>query len=106
MKSIKLAIAALTLGVFALPAFAQTNTPNIDKRQAEQQKRIDQGKASGQLTDREAAKLEKGQAKVQKMEDKAKADGKVTVAERKRIEREQNKQSRNINKEKHNKEHK
>jgi uncharacterized membrane protein YebE (DUF533 family) len=106
MKSIKLTIAALILGMFALPALAQTNTPNIDKRQVEQQKRIDQGKASGQLTDKEAARLEKGQAKVKRMEDKAKADGKVTAAERKRIEHEQNKQSRRIEKEKHNKEHK
>jgi uncharacterized membrane protein YebE (DUF533 family) len=106
MKNLKLTIAALTLGVFALPAFAQTNTPNIDKRQAEQQKRIDQGVKSGQLTNRETRQLERGQAKVQRMEDQAKADGKVTPRERKAIEREQNKQSRLINKDKHNAQHK
>jgi uncharacterized membrane protein YebE (DUF533 family) len=105
MKNLKLTLAALTLGVFALPAFAQTttpNTPNIDKRQAEQQKRIDQGVKSGQLTNRETKQLERGQAKVQRMEAKAKADGKVTPRERRAIEREQNKQSRLINKDKHN----
>jgi hypothetical protein len=73
------------LAALALPVFAQTApakdpaaTPGIDKRQAEQQKRIDQGVQSGQLTSKEAARLEKGQERVQAMEDKAKADGKVT----------------------------
>ena len=106
MKNIKLAVAALALGAFAFSAVAQTATPNIDKRQAEQQKRIDQGVKSGQLTDKEAVRLNKGQAKVQKMEDKAKADGVVTAKERQRIEREQNKKSRNIAREKHDKQKK
>lgn len=96
------------LAALALPAYAQTTpakdpgaTPGIDKRQAEQQKRIDQGVQSGQLTPREAARLEKGQKRVQKMEDKAKADGKVTAGERARIQHAQDVQSRHIAKEKH-----
>jgi hypothetical protein len=97
------------LAIVALPAlaFAQGSvTPNIDKRQAEQQKRIDQGVQSGQLTGREAARLEKGQAKVQRMEDKSKADGVVTAQERKRLAHEQDKQGKHIAREKHDRQRK
>ncbi len=90
----------------ALPgiALAQTqSTPRIDKRQELQDKRIDQGVQSGQLTAKEAKKLERGQAHVQKIEDKAVSDGKVTVKERARIEHAQDQQSRKIYREKHDK---
>ena len=107
MNSTKLTIAALALSLFTLPVLAQSNnpaaTPGIDKRQAVQEKRIDQGVASGQLTAKEAAKLDKGQAKIQRMENRAKADGVVTAKERRAIKREQNKQSKRIAKAKHNK---
>ena len=77
------AVAALA---FALPAAAQTATPRVDQRQANQEKRIDQGVQSGQLNAKETARLEKGQDKVEKMEDKAKADGKVTAKEREHLQ--------------------
>ena len=93
------------LAAFALPVLAQTNTPNIDQRQANQQQRIDQGVKSGQLTGKEAARLEKGQEHVQKLEDKAKADGKVTAKERARIQKAQDGQSRKIAREKHDRQH-
>ena len=98
---------ALLIGALALPAFAQTTardpaaTPGIDKRQANQQRRIEEGVKSGQLTPREAARLEKGQARIQRMEDRAKADGVVTKQERARIEHAQNVESRKIAREKH-----
>jgi len=82
-------------------ASAQTATPNIDQRQANQQARIEQGKATGTLSKREAARMEAGQAKVQGMKQAAAADGKVTRAERKAIQKEQNKQSRRIHRQKH-----
>jgi hypothetical protein len=84
-----------------LPVLAQTNTPKVDQRQANQQQRIDQGVASGQLTGKEAARLEKGQAQVEKKEAKAKADGKVTAKERAKHEQAQNQQSKKIKHEKH-----
>ena len=93
------------LAAFALPVLAQTNTPNIDQRQANQQRRIDQGVKSGELTGKEAARLEKGQAHVQTMEDKAKADGKVTSKERERIQVAQNKQGKKIHHQKHDRQH-
>jgi len=103
----KSTIIAMMLAVLPAVALAQstgtTSTPRIDQRQAEQQKRINQGVQSGQLTTKEAARLEKGQAHVQKMENKATADGKVTKKERARIEHAQDQQSRKIHREKHDK---
>ena len=97
-------ITAAVLAALSLPAFAQTtSTPRIDQRQANQERRIEAGEKSGQLNQREAARLEKGQARVQKMENKAVADGKVTAKERARIEKAQDRESRRIYREKHDK---
>jgi hypothetical protein len=100
-RTSSLLIAALT--VFALPVLAQTSTPKVDQRQANQQQRIDQGVASGQLTGKEAARLDKGQAQVEKKEAKAKADGKVTAKEREKLKKAQDQQSKRIKHEKHDK---
>jgi hypothetical protein len=103
MSKFKTRIAAFVIAALPALAVAQATpaTPNIDKRKAEQQQRIDQGVKSGELTEREAASLRKGQAKVQRMEDKAKADGVVTDKERKKLTHEQDKQSKRIEREKH-----
>jgi hypothetical protein len=99
----------IALMIAALPGVAlaqdsdSKSTPRIDKRQEMQQKRIEGGVKSGQLTDKEAKRLEKGQKRVQKMEDKAMADGKMTKKERARIEGAQDKQSKNIYRERHDK---
>jgi hypothetical protein len=90
-------------GLAAAQATDTTSTKRIDQRQANQQKRIDQGVQSGQLTSKEAKHLEKGQAHVQKMETKAEADGKMTKKERARIEKAQDKQSKKIARQKHDK---
>lgn len=101
MKVVKLITAAAIVAV-ALPALAQTSsTPRVDRRQANQERRIEQGEKSGALNRREAARLEKGQAHVQKMEDKAAADGKVTAKERVRMEKAQDRHSRRIYRQKH-----
>jgi uncharacterized membrane protein YebE (DUF533 family) len=103
MSKFKTSIAALVIAALPALAFAQATpaTPGIDQRQANQERRIEQGVKSGELTNREAARLEKGQAKVQRMEAKAKADGVVTAKERRQITREQDKQSRRIARAKH-----
>ena len=104
-------IAALALTVGA-SAFAQAPaapvapkdplaTPKIDQRQANQEKRIDQGISSGALTRKEAAKLDKRETKIESDKLAAKADGKVTPAERHKLKREENRASRAIHKEKH-----
>jgi hypothetical protein len=97
------AISTLIAMMMTATAFAQpsTSTPRIDKREVNQEQRIDQGKATGALNDKEGARLEKGQARVSAAEDKAKADGKVTKKERAKITHMQNKQSKDIAKQKH-----
>ena len=99
-KILASAVAALA---FALPAAAQTATPRVDQRQANQERRIDQGVQSGQLNAKEAARLDKGQDKVEKMEDKAKADGVVTKKEKGALHHAQDKQSKRIHRQKHDK---
>jgi len=105
--NLKAITAAVLLAAFPAVVFAQAtdtdSTKRIDKRQETQEKRIDKGAQSGQLTDKEAKRLEKGQRRVQKMEDKAMADGKMTKKERARIEHAQDHQSKNIYREKHDK---
>lgn len=100
----KLITAALLSGAFAVASFnaaAQTNTPNIDKRQANQEARIQQGVASGALNERESTRLEVGQAKVDAAEARMKADGKVTAKERARLQHKENVQSKRIYVQKH-----
>jgi hypothetical protein len=58
---------------------------------------------SGQLNQKETARLEKGQIHVQKMENKAMSDGKVTKHEKRRIEHAQDQQSKRIARERQDK---
>jgi hypothetical protein len=76
-------------------------TPRADAREANQEKRIQQGVASGQLTPKEAAAVQKGEARIDKVEDKAKADGVVTAKERARLHNMQEKESKAIYRQKH-----
>lgn len=97
-------LAALSLTVASVVALAQPGaaaTPGIDQRQANQEKRIDQGVASGQLTKRETRRLEREQNAINRAEDKAKADGVVTAKERRRVHHAQNRASRDIKRQKH-----
>jgi hypothetical protein len=97
VKGIAIAVAMIFFG----SAYAQTATPNLDKRQANQEKRIDQGVQSGELTKREATRLEGREAKLQANKEKAKADGVVTRQERAKLQREANRDSKAIYRQKH-----
>ena len=100
----KLLIAASLAAISAaitLPAYAQTATPGIDQRQMNQEQRIDQGIASGQLTQRETNRLERGQDRVDNLENRAKSDGVVTARERARVQHAQNVESKRIYRQKH-----
>ncbi|MBL8169306.1 MAG: hypothetical protein JNJ50_14205 [Acidobacteria bacterium] len=77
-------------------------TPRATQRQENQQRRIAEGVASGELKKGEVRKLEKEQKEIQQMKRDARADGTVTGAERKEIQKEQNQSSRKIYKAKHN----
>ena len=100
MKRMLLAVSAMTLLMTGM-AYAEAETPVIDKRQANQEKRIDKGIASGQLNEREANRLNKQQEHINKMEDKAKSNGVMTKKERARIGAAQDRASRQIVSEKH-----
>lgn len=95
-------IAATALTLSAGLALAGTNDPGIQQREQNQQQRIDQGVASGQLTPREAGKLDAQQARIQQREARMKADGTLTAGERRKLTREQDRASRNIYRKKHN----
>ena len=103
----KFAAAALMLSL-AVPAFAAAPsdpaaTPGLDKREARMEKRIEQGKASGALNEKEAARLEKREANLEKAEERAKADGEVTRQERRRLNKKADNLSKGIYREKHDK---
>lgn len=102
------------LALLSLAASAQTPaaaasgaaaTPGVNQRQANQERRIDQGVASGQLTRREAHRLERQQGAIDRAEDRAKADGKVTTQERRRLHHMQDHASADIARQKHDRQH-
>ncbi|MCC7273311.1 MAG: hypothetical protein IT561_11645 [Alphaproteobacteria bacterium] len=97
----RLAMIAVMLAAVATPAFAQSGTPGIDQRQANQERRIDQGAATGALSPRETRRLERHQARVDRMENRARRDGVVTRHERAHIRHSQNVESRRIARQKH-----
>ena len=104
---LKSLLATALVAAFPTMVLAQaadtTSTKRIDKRQENQENRIEKGAQSGQLTGKEQKRLQKGQEHVQKMENKAMADGKMTKNERKRIEHAQDQQSKAIYRERHDK---
>jgi hypothetical protein len=71
------------------------------QRNINQQTRIEQGVKSGQLTNRETARLEAGQSRVEKREARAGADGHVGSNEQARIQSAENRQSARVHREKH-----
>jgi len=100
------AFAVLSAGLSAQaaePAKTDTpaNMPRVDQRQANQERRIEQGVASGQLNARETLRVEREQKHIASAEAKAEGDGKVTPKERARLARMQNKASRDIHHQKH-----
>lgn len=91
------ALLALTL---AEPILAQAG--EIKERQKHQQKRIDEGVKSGELTKKETLELEAEQAKIQRKKRRFRRnDGKLGPKERAKLEQEQDKASEHIYKEKH-----
>lgn len=101
MKALAAALISTLITTLSLAAQAQTNTPRVDQRQANQERRIEQGKASGELTNREAARMERAQDRLEANEEKAKADGVVTAGERAKLRTEARRNSKRIAKQKH-----
>jgi hypothetical protein len=101
-------ISAALLAVTAaapLLARAATTMPGVDARQARQEQRIDRGAVRGQLTGHEMRKLERQQWRVDHAEAHALADGRVTKAERVKLQHMQQRASRDIRRQKHDRQH-
>jgi polyhydroxyalkanoate synthesis regulator phasin len=97
----KLTVLAGAIALFGITGVSAVEAGTIARREARQQKRIEQGVKSGELTAREAAKLEREQAKIEADREKALSDGTLTKREKAKLTREQNRASRHIYREKH-----
>ena len=99
MRNLKIMSAMLCgiVAIAAVPAEAR-----IDKRQGNQQQRIGKGVANGSLTARETYRLERQQAGIARLEARSRSDGNgLNLRERPRIEQRQDRASRNIYRQKH-----
>jgi len=75
---------------FAQSTPTQSSTPRIDKRQDNQQERIEDGRESGALSNKEALKLEAKQAEIQAQKLSSKDGGKTTLSEKAKLSHKQN----------------
>ncbi|MGE4129173.1 MAG: hypothetical protein AB7E80_13505 [Hyphomicrobiaceae bacterium] len=98
-RNLLLATTAFAIGatLSALPASAD----QIDRRQARQSDRIEQGIRSGSLTPREAAQLRQQQAYIRDLERKYERDGRLSPQERARLNAALDAANRSIYREKH-----
>jgi hypothetical protein len=95
--------AAQTNGAKGNPESKSSERMQADvQRNINQEKRVEQGVKSGELGNRETARLERGQARVDRAEAVAGSDGHVGKREQTQIERKENRQSGAIYKAKHN----
>jgi hypothetical protein len=76
--------------------------PGIERRDARQDQRIQNGVRDGSLTRGEANRLDRGQNRIDRYEARARSDGTVTPAEHNRIDNMQNRESRQIYNDRHN----
>ncbi|CAM5542456.1 hypothetical protein [Rhodanobacter lindaniclasticus] len=100
----RLLVASIVAGIGlggAMAAAAQT-TASTTQRDVNQQRRIEQGLKSGQLSTAEAARLEQGQAHVDRMQQRDLRDGSLSTSEQARLQTAQNRQSKAIAVDKHN----
>lgn len=93
-RSLFIALAALT-AIGATSASAD----DTDRRQFNQERRIQDGVRSGDINRREYRALELEQARIRDLERRAKADGRVDYREAAELRRAQNEASRHIREE-------
>jgi len=72
------------------------------QRNINQEKRIEQGVKSGEMTNREVARAERQESRIDRREARAGADGHVGAREQRRIQRAENRESKRIHHAKHN----
>ncbi len=100
MKTLTVAVLALVAGTAAASAESYAER-RIDKRQAIQNHRIEDGRRTGQLTRHEVRDLRHQQSHIRALERRAKADGHIDRREAFRLERAQDRASRRIATERH-----
>jgi hypothetical protein len=106
----RIVLCSAALAALMLPAAAQTSNPpanppaTIHQRKENQQDRIANGVASGQLTAGETGNLEKKESNLNKEEKlmRSEDNGKLTGADRKVLNQQQNQLSKQIYQDKHN----
>ena len=92
----------VSLFVLGASGASMAGTPRINKREHNEQQRINQGIRSGELTRREADRLEAGMARIRTNERFARmSGGGINPRERVRLNRELNRESRAIYRQKH-----
>lgn len=96
----KRTLVVLMAAAMMVPAFGQGK---LKDRQQNQRARIAEGVKDGSITKAEAVRLHREQKDIRQDRQQAKADGVVTAREKAQITREQNKASRDIVKQKHDK---
>lgn len=106
MQKLGIATAMTMILGLAGGSFAQINHHgqkyNINKRQARQEKRIEEGVQNGRLTPRETQSLIRREAKINDREAKYRASGgKLTLKERAKLERDLNRENRDIYRQNH-----
>ena len=89
------------LGLSVAASAQNTNTPRVDRREHNQQRRIRQGVRSGELNRREARRLRRQERVTRAQEAAARADGTVTKRERRHLNRRENRTSRRVYRQKH-----
>lgn len=101
MKS--LSLLAFSLFVLSLPhaRAEEGEADKSDQRQENQEKRIEQGVQSGELSKREAYRLKKQQKRIGNAEAKMEGDGKLTKEEAYKLNKMQNHASKAIKRQKH-----
>ena len=94
-------IALSAIFVMSITVVATAHTPYINRRERHEQRRINQGIRSGELTRREAVRLEAQQSRIRVAERFAKSDGRFTRRERYRLDHMLDRASRNVYRQKH-----
>ena len=101
MKS-KVFFLTCLLSFSMIAVHAQKATPKVRKQQVHQQRRINQGVRSGELTRKETRDLKRQQRSINRSKRRAKSDGVVTKGERVRLRGRQRRASKNIRRKKNN----
>jgi len=97
-------VSIVGLGVFTMAAgsvLAEPHGRDVGQRMHNQHQRIEQGASSGQLNQREEARLNREQRQIRQEAREYRSDGVMTRAERTDLRHDQNRASRHIYAEKH-----